>query len=383
MDALEGARVMAAMSGGVDSSVAALLLREAGVEVAGVTLRMFGNEVLSLGADSSCCSLGDVEDARQVAFSLGLEHFTFNFTEVFGREVMDRFCASYLCGRTPNPCIDCNRYVKFRALQERRRQLGFDFVATGHYARRRFDEKDGRWKLLRGVDAAKDQSYVLYHLSQDDLAHMLFPVGGLTKPEVRALAAERGLVNAKKPESEDICFVPDGDYAAFIRRYCGQRAAEGDVAWAQTCRHGGVEAAFEPGPIVDADGRVLGEHQGLVRYTIGQRRGLGVAVGEPLYVLAKDVDKNELVVGPREALLVREVCAEDLNLIGVERLDEPLRVTAKTRYRHHDQPGWAVVEDGLLRMRFDEPLVRPASGQSLVLYEGDVVVGGGTVVSAV
>ena len=362
MEASKAESVLVAMSGGVDSSVSALLARDAGYDAAGVTLRMFDSEVLPEGMDSGCCSLGDVEDARQVAQGLGLEHFTFNFTGVFGREVMDRFCDAYLAGRTPNPCIDCNRYVKFRALQKRRRQLGFDYVATGHYARRAFDEGTGRWNLLRGVDANKDQSYVLYHLSQDDLAHMIFPVGGLTKPEVRAIAAEHGFGNARKPESEDICFVPDGDYAGFIER----------------CR--GRGAAFEPGPILDAEGRELGRHRGLVHYTIGQRKGIGLAAPEPLYVLDKDVERNALVVGPRSALEVREVCADEVNLIAVDALDEPLRVTARTHYRSAFQPGWALCEDGLLRVRFDAPVIRPAKGQSLVIYDGDVVVGGGTVI---
>lgn len=402
-------RVLVAMSGGVDSSVAALLLRDAGFAAAGVTMKLFDNEVAGAGGscvvgESTCCSQSDVEDARQVAFGLGLEHFTFNFTGTFGEQVIDRFCDAYLHGRTPNPCIDCNRYLKFAALQRRRAQLGYDYVATGHYARRAFNEATGRFELRRGLDSSKDQSYVLYHLTQDDLAHMLFPLGELTKSEVRKLAAEHGFGNADKPESQDICFVPDGDYASFIGRYLGidgegspsgQGALVSRSAAARVPGEGvpGTPAgeladgpdssqaarAFEPGPIVDVEGKRLGWHGGLIHYTIGQRRGIGVAAREPLYVLAKDAEANALVVGPRGQLGVTEVRADDVNLISVPALDEPLRVTAKTHYRQKARPAVAVMDGGQLLVRFDDPVSRPAAGQALVIYDGDVVVGGGTI----
>ena len=354
--------VMMAMSGGVDSSVAALLLTEAGCQVTGVTMKLFGADVLESDCDSSCCSLDDVEDARAVCRRLSVPHYTFNFGDLFGEAVIGRFCDAYLEGTTPNPCIDCNRFLKFAALQRRRRELGLDAVATGHYARRAFDEATGRWQLLRARDAAKDQSYVLYHLTQDSLAHMVFPLGDLTKPEVRALARTHGFGNAEKAESQDICFVPDGDYAGFIERRCGRGRA------------------FEPGEIVNRAGTVLGEHKGLVHYTIGQRKGIGVAAPEPLYVFAKDAAANRLVVGGAVEVQVREIRAHDVNLIADERIEAPRAVTVKTHYRQ--RPVAAMVEqtgDDELRVVFDEPQRAVAPGQAVVLYDGDVVVGGGTI----
>lgn len=348
--------VMAAMSGGVDSSVCALLLQEAGYAVRGATM------VLRDDQESTCGSSRDVEDARAVCQRLGIPHDAFDLRDRFDAAVVRPFCDAYLEGRTPNPCIACNRFLKFESLQQRRRELGFDYVATGHYARRRWDAATGRWQLLRACDPAKDQSYVLYHLTQDTLAHMLFPLGELTKGEVRELARARGFVTAAKPESQDICFVPDGDYAGFIERRCGH--------------------TFGPGPIVDMHGKVLGEHRGIDRYTIGQRKGIGVAAGEPLFVFRKDAETNTLVVGTDSETRAATVRANDVNLISVASIDEPLRVTAKTHYRMKAQPGWARIEDHMLVMEFDEPQRAAAPGQALVLYDGDTVVGGGTIVSA-
>lgn len=361
----EAASVMAAMSGGVDSSVCALLLQEAGFDVRGATMVLRGGEVLGdagEGEGSTCGSARDVEDARAVCRRLDILHDAFDLRDRFDAAVVRPFCDAYLEGRTPNPCIACNRFLKFEALQKRRREMGLDYVATGHYARRRWDEATGRWQLLRASDPVKDQSYVLYHLTQDTLAHMLFPLGELTKDEVRELARAHGFVTAEKPESQDICFVPDGDYAGFIEGHCG------------------AGAAFEPGEIVNRGGRVLGEHAGLIRYTIGQRKGIGVAAREPLYVLGKDASANRLVVGFKDELLSSGVVACDVNLISGGVLEGPRKVQVKTHYRQ--RPVLATAEQtgpDELTVTFDEPQRAAAPGQAAVLYEGDVVLGGGTI----
>ena len=352
--------VLVAMSGGVDSSVAALLLRDAGLDAMGITLKLFDNGDIGEPSNKACCTLEDAQDAFQVCLSLGIEHIVFNFTRTFGADVIDRFCDGYLHGETPNPCIDCNRYVKFAALQERRRQLGYDYVATGHYARRIFNEGTGRFELLRGLDANKDQSYVLFHLTQDTLAHMLFPLGELTKPQVRALAHAHGFINAGKAESQDICFVPDGDYASFIEKHHGAR--------------------FEPGDIVDRDGRKLGRHNGLIHYTVGQRKGIGVAAREPLYVFAKDMERNELVVDTSARAVCERIEVHDVNFIACESLAAPGHFEVKTHYRQ--TPRGAVVEqtdEHAVRIAFDEPQRACAPGQAAVVYKDDSVICGGTI----
>ena len=356
------ARVICAMSGGVDSSAAAKLLVEAGCHTIGATMKLFGAEDLAGDhAESTCCSLEDVLDAQQVAHSLGMKHYTFNFAADFESLVMDRFCQAYLRGDTPNPCIDCNRYIKFQALQRRRAEMDFDYVATGHYARRCYSPQTGRYLLKTGLDTNKDQSYVLYSLTQEELAHTLFPLGELSKPQVREKAAEAGFVNAEKKESQDICFVPDGNYLAFIRKHTG--------------------ASLEPGDIVDKQGNVLGRHTGLAGYPIGQRKGIGIAAREPLYVCAKNPATNQLVVGTKDEALVTRVQVEDVNFISVPGLSNPLEVTAKTFYRQTAQPA-SVRQTGeaSVELTFHQPIRACASGQAAVFYQGDTVVGGGTIV---
>ena len=355
-------RVMVGMSGGVDSSVAAMLLRDGGYEVMGVTLKLFSDEDISEARKEgkTCCALSDVEDARSVAYRLGFEHIVFNFRDCFREYVMKQFADSYLRGSTPNPCIECNRHVKFDKMLRRALELGYDYIATGHYAVNEYDAESGRYLLKRPKDRSKDQTYVLYSLTQEQLSHTLFPLGGLEKTQVRELAESAGLVNSNKPDSQDICFVPDGDYAAFIRRFTG----------------------CEPvcGSFVDMSGRVLGEHKGIISYTIGQRKGLGIALGHPAYVVKKDTAANTVTVGEEADLYTKSLIAGDFNLISVEKLDTPMRVTAKTRYSQHEQPGVvSYIGNGEYMVEFDEPQRAVTSGQAVVLYDGDTVVGGGTI----
>ena len=348
------------MSGGVDSSVSALVLRDEGYEVEGVTMKLFDNDDAFIEDEQTCCSTRDVEDARQVCLELGIPHFVYNFTGPFATEVIDRFCNSYLSGQTPNPCIDCNRYIKFGSLQKRRKELGYDYVATGHYVRRVFNEQTGRFEIRCGKDANKDQSYVLFHLDQETLAHMLFPLGDLSKNEVRRLAQENGFINAGKAESQDICFVPDGDYASFIGKRTGK--------------------TFEAGEIVNREGTVLGKHNGLIHYTIGQRKGIGVAAREPLYVFKKDVSSNRLVVDTDANTLCSSIEVNDVNFISRAQLDRPEHFLVKTHYRQTARP--AIVEqvgEYTISITFDSPQRACAPGQAAVVYDGDTVVCGGTI----
>ena len=356
-------RVMVGMSGGVDSSVAALLLRDRGFEVMGVTLKLFSDEDISEAQKEgkTCCALSDVMDAKSVARRLGFEHLVFNFKDNFREHVMKQFADSYICGRTPNPCIECNRHVKFDKMLRRALELDYDYIATGHYAVNEFDEKRGRYLLKRPADRSKDQTYVLYSLTQEQLAHTIFPLGSLEKSQVRDIAEKVGLVNSNKPDSQDICFVPDGDYAGFIRRFTGCETPCGNF--------------------VDIQGNILGEHKGIINYTVGQRKHLGISLGKPAYVVRKDVESNTVTLGDEKDLYTKSLIADDFNLISVLEISEPMRVTAKTRYSQKEQP--AVVSylgDGRYLVEFDEPQRAVTSGQAVVLYDGDVVVGGGTII---
>lgn len=355
-------KAIIAMSGGVDSSVAALLTKQTGDDCIGVTLKLYENEDIGIDRQKTCCSLEDVQDARAVAYKLDIPYYVFNFSENFRGEVIDRFVDAYRCGCTPNPCIDCNRYLKFGKLFLRMRELQRDYIVTGHYARVERDEKSGRYLLKKGMDIAKDQSYVLYDLTQEQLAHVRFPLGSYTKKEIREIAQEHGFMNADKPDSQDICFVPDGDYAAAIARFTGEM--------------------LPPGDFVDREGRVLGRHEGIEHYTIGQRRGLRLAAGSRIYVTDICPDTNTVVLGKNEDLFHRELTAEKVNLISCERIADPIRVKAKIRYRHREEPAVAwQTEDGLLHLRFDVPQRAITKGQAVVLYDGDTVVGGGRICS--
>lgn len=353
-------KAIIAMSGGVDSSVAALLTKETGDECIGATMKLFHNEDIGVKREKTCCSLDDVEDARNVCYRMGIRYYVFNFSERFKEDVMDRFVDAYEHGSTPNPCIDCNRYLKFDKMFQRMRELEYDYIVTGHYARVEYDEEKNRYLLKKAVDDTKDQSYVLYMLTQEQLAHISLPLGGLCKTEVREIAEKHGFVNARKHDSQDICFVPDGDYAKFIEQYTGRKSI--------------------PGDFVDTEGNILGKHKGIIHYTLGQRRGLGIPAASRLYVCDISPKTNQVVLGNNEDLFHSELTATKVNLISCESLKEPMRLKAKIRYRHPEQEAVAwQTEDGVLHVRFDKPQRAITRGQAVVLYDGDIVVGGGVI----
>lgn len=354
-------KAIIAMSGGVDSSVAALLMKKAGYDCIGATMKLYTNEDANISRENGCCSLSDVEDAKSVAHKLDMPFYVFNFTDKFHECVIDNFIKAYENGQTPNPCIDCNKYLKFDKMLVRMKEINFDYVVTGHYARIEYDENSGRYLLKKAVDDTKDQSYVLYMLNQEQLAHIKFPLGGYTKAKIREIAEENGFANARKHDSQDICFVPDGDYAGFIERYSGK--------------------TFENGDFTDKNGNVLGTHKGIINYTIGQRKGLGIAYKKPLYVCDIQPLTNKVILGDNEDLFTDELTADNVNIIAKPDLYEHVRVCAKVRYRHKEQPATAwQTEDGLLHVKFDEPQRAITKGQSVVLYDGDTVVGGGVII---
>lgn len=351
-------RVLVALSGGVDSSLAAKLMIDQGLDCVGCTMRLFDGED---GPDRPCCSLSDVEDARSVASALGIPFYVLNFREEFRSQVIDRFIAAYEAGRTPNPCIDCNRYLKFGKLLHRAAELDCRWVATGHYAR--VEERNGRYLLKRAADPAKDQTYFLACLTQAQLARVKFPLGDYTKAEVRELARQAGFVNAGKKDSQDICFVPGGDYAAVMEHYTGKSYPAGDY--------------------LDQSGKVVGRHRGAVRYTLGQRKGLDLALGTPVYVCAKDMDQNTVTVGPESALYSAALRSEGMQWYPFDEPDSPLRCTVKTRHSQREAPATVrPLENGGALVEFDEPQRAVTPGQAVVLYDGDIVLGGGTIAEA-
>ena len=349
--------LLMAMSGGVDSSAALLLLKEK-YQITGATMLLYTPE-----DGEGCGSFRKRRTPKRWRKKLGLPHVVLDFRKEFRRRVMEPFSRDYFQGETPNPCIECNRYLKFGALLEEAQRRNIPYLATGHYVRKGYDESTGRYYLYKAADESKDQSYVLYHLSQHQLAHAVFPLGDYTKPQIRALAEEAGLITAKKKDSQDICFVPDGDYVGFLRRF-----------WNQTC---------PPGKFIDRQGKVLGDHPGIIHYTVGQRKGLGVTFGKPMYVLAKDAARHTVTLGENQELFSRRVLVNRLCWMYLPGIQGPVRVNAKLRYNMKEQP-CTVIPDGEDRvvLEFDTPQRAAAPGQSAVFYLGNKVAGGGVIVSA-
>lgn len=353
-------KAIIAMSGGVDSSVAAHLIKEQGYECIGATMKLFSNDDINVNREKSCCSLSDVEDARSVCLKLDIPYYVFNFSDKFNECVINKFVSAYMSGATPNPCIECNRSLKFDKMFLRMNELGFDHVVTGHYVIVEKDGKTGRYLLKKAKDISKDQSYVLYMLTQDQLKHALFPLGTLLKSEARKIAEENGFINAAKRDSQDICFVPDGNYSDFIEKYTGKKPKTGNF--------------------VSKDGHIFGTHKGISHYTIGQRKGLGISYSSPLYVTDIRTDSNEVVLGEESDLYTDSLIADNVNLISVDSIDKPMRIKAKVRYRQTEQPATVTgLSDGKIYIKFDEPQRAITKGQAVVMYNGDIVVGGGTI----
>ncbi len=347
-----------AMSGGVDSSVAAFEMVKNGYKCMGCTMRLYENDMIGEDILGTCCSINDTNDARAVCDRIGIPYNIYHYEAEFKDKVIEPFVCSYERGETPNPCIRCNRYLKFDSLYKKAQEMGYDYIVTGHYARIR--EKDGHFYLLKAKDLNKDQSYVLYDLTEEQLSHTAFPLGEYTKDQVREIADENGFVTSHKKESQDICFVPDGDYAGMIERYRG---------------HG-----YEKGKFVDLEGNILGTHDGIINYTIGQRRGLGIPADRRLYVTRLNVDKNEVILADNADLFKTDLIIRDFHWITGDVPSEPVRCSAKIRYRHKEQPATlTVLDDNTARLSFDEPQRAITAGQSAVLYDGDIVLGGGII----
>lgn len=351
-------RALVAMSGGVDSSVTAKILQENGYECVGCTMRLYDNEDAGIPKAHTCCSLDDVEDARSVANRLHMPYYVFNFTYDFREKIINKFVSCYETGITPNPCIDCNRYMKFDKLFQRAMILNCEYVATGHYAR--IERLNGKYVLKKAVDASKDQSYVLYSMTQEQLAHTLFPLGSLCKTETREIAEESGFVNARKPDSQDICFVPNGSYANIVELHSGKKP--------------------EFGNFLDTSGNIIGQHRGIIYYTIGQHKGLGLSSPTPYYVCGINAETNTVILGSEKDLYEDTLTAENFNWVSGDVPLTPIRCKVKIRYRQPEQPATVtVLSDGAVKINFDEPQRAITPGQAAVLYDGDIVIGGGTV----
>ena len=353
--------VMVGMSGGVDSSVAAAILLDKGYDVVGVTMQIWpdmGEERQK--TEGGCCSLSAVDDARRVAERLGIPYYVLNFKDVFQEKVIDYFKEEYIRGRTPNPCIACNRYVKFEALLQKAVSMGMDYVATGHYARTEYDQHSHRYLLKKSATAAKDQTYALYTLTQEQLSRTLFPIGDYTKDRVREMAREIGLTVASKPDSQEICFVEDDDYGRFISENSSFEVKHGDF--------------------LDISGKKLGKHKGIIHYTVGQRKGLGVSFGKPMYVVSVNPDENTVVLGEEKDVFTGSLTASDLNFISIDGLKNQMKITAKIRYSAKEAVARLdPVDEGRVMVEFETPQRAITPGQSVVFYDGETVVGGGVI----
>ncbi|MBQ7830304.1 MAG: tRNA 2-thiouridine(34) synthase MnmA [Clostridia bacterium] len=350
----EKKKVSVAMSGGIDSAVAALIALEQGYEVSGVTMKLCPK----LDEGGTDLTANDISDAKAVCDKIGIKHTVYDLEDRFRDTVIKNFVDTYVSGGTPNPCIVCNKLLKFGALLDMELARGADLVATGHYAR--IEEQNGRYLLRKATDEKKDQSYMLWSLSQHQLSHTIFPLGSLTKPEIRKIGEENGFIIAHKSDSQDICFVPDGDYASFIEKERGEVFPEGDY--------------------IDEHGNILGRHKGVIHYTIGQRKGLGISMGRHIFVAAKDAEKNTVTLTDEDRLFTKTVVIKGINLIPFDRLEEKIRVKAKIRYHHTESDAYAE-QTGAdeITLTFDEPQRAPAKGQSAVMYDGDFVIGGGII----